>query len=396
MRFKLSVVFLFFIILILFSSNKIKKNDEKILLEEYKGIFKEYVIEEKKDNIVLRNLYKTKNYKLQKSEYGSIISINMKEILMEKNNLLSLKTSDEFKETKLKFIKFLGDSIIVSEKGKFGLIDTELNQLIPNIYDALIGDDKSNILIAQLGDKIGYISKNNKLVAPFIYENGAMEKDGVIVVKKNNKIGVINLESDTVLDFNYDAIYYDYNKNFIVKDNNKYYSVNKDEKKEIDASWLGIAKDNHIFYEKDGKFGIMKLDGKKITENYYDELSMNYNNLIIAKIQNKYGLINNTGETIIPFKYDYITPISEYFFEAGIDEISRIEILDYDGKSILNDNFDFLLGINKSYLIVEKFNSKMIFNRLLNSFEEIDELISYNNDLLAYRKKNEIFIKKIK
>lgn len=397
MKLKFNIIFLLAIIAIIYFSDKIKL-DKELSSNSYKGLFEEYVIEMNDDILELRNQYKTKSYKLPNFDYDKVISINDKGLTVIKNDRLSLRRTNYIKKSSFKFIQSLDDVMIVSEDDKYGLLDENLNIIISPKYEELNGSKESSLLRAKLRDKVGYITKRGEVVLPFVYENGFVERDGVIVLKKDGKIGAISKEGETILEFKYDAIFYNDNESFIVKEGAFYYSINiaENKKEKLDLTWFGVVKKDKAFYEKDGKFGVIKLNGEKITENLYTEFPMNYNNLIIAKLGEKYGLIDNEGKIITPIMYDYIIPIGRYFFEAGIDSEDRVEIIDKDGEFILDGHYDNFIELNKTYLILEKNKAKKVINKVTHRFENIDEIVNYNKDLLVYKKDNKIFVKKIK
>ncbi|MGL5725167.1 WG repeat-containing protein [Cetobacterium sp.] len=397
MRVKQKIILLLTIVGVIYFSDKIKQ-DEELEVNSYKGIFKEYTIEMDKNNLNLKNKYKTKNYKLQNFEYDQVISIADNGVVFNKDEKLNFKKNDLLKKTNFKFIQSLEEGLIVSENNKFGFLNKNLSSIIIPKYDELSGNDESFLLRAKLNGKIGYITKKGEEVVPFIYENGSIEKDGVILLKKDNKIGALSEKGKLILDFMYDAIFFDDNQYFILKVGDSYYSldIKKWRKKKLDLTWIGVSKEGKAFYEKDGKFGLIKLNGEKITENIYSEFSMNYNNLIISKLDDKYGLISDKGNIIVPITYDYIIPLGNYIFEAGIDSKDRIDILDYNGKFLLSGHYDNIIELNKDFIIFEQNKIKNIFNKRTKSFEIIDEIIDYNKDLLVYKKKERFFVKKIK
>ncbi|MGL5639367.1 MAG: WG repeat-containing protein [Cetobacterium sp.] len=397
MKVKFNIIFLLAIIAIIYFSDRIKM-DKELSSNSYKGLFEEYVIEMNDDILELRNQYKTKSYKLPNFDYDKVISINDKGLTVIENDRLSLRRTNYIKKSNFKFIQSLDDVMIVSEGDKYGLLDENLNIIISPKYEELNGSKESSLLRAKLRDKVGYITKRGEVVLPFVYENGFVERAGVIVLKKDGKIGAISKEGETILEFKYDAIFYNDNESFIVKEGAFYYSINisENKKEKLDLTWFGVVKKDKAFYEKDGKFGVIKLNGEKITENLYTEFPMNYNNLIIAKLNEKYGLIDNEGKIVTPIMYDYIIPIGRYFFEAGIDSEDRVEIIDKDGEFILDGHYDNFIELNKTYLILEKNKTKKVINKITHRFENIDEIVNYNKDLLVYKRDNKIFVKKIK
>ena len=62
-------------------------------------------------------------------------------------------------------------------------------------------------------------------------------------------------------------------------------------------------------YEQNGKFGLMDIDGKKLTEPNYDNIdTLQYKEgELIVKQNDKYGIINQKGYSLVDVQYDEIT-----------------------------------------------------------------------------------------
>ena len=72
-------------------------------------------------------------------------------------------------------------------------------------------------------------------------------------------------------------------------------------------------------YSKDGKYGIIDIDGKKITYAIYDEietLQFKEGELLVKK-DGKYGVINIKGTTLVKTEYDGIESDRYYYEENG-------------------------------------------------------------------------------
>ena len=67
-------------------------------------------------------------------------------------------------------------------------------------------------------------------------------------------------------------------------------------------------------YKENGKYGLINLEGKKITKALYEDIeSLEYKQgMLLVKRNGKFGIINLKGQKIIDFKYDKIE--SDCFF----------------------------------------------------------------------------------
>lgn len=126
-------------------------------------------------------------------------------------------------------------------------------------------------------------------------------------------------------------------------------------------------------YQKDGKYGILNLEGKEITKAIYDEItSLPYKEgELIVKQNDKYGVINIKGNSIIEVAYDevkvdgYYTDENSYRYAGYIvlikmQEGYRYGYLNYKGKEILKTEYNEISRVteieekDKEYLICAK------------------------------------------
>ena len=87
-------------------------------------------------------------------------------------------------------------------------------------------------------------------------------------------------------------------------------------------------------YVKNGKFGIIDIYGNQVTPPVYDKIDglnrshsaylFGYHKNYVVQMDGRYGLIENTGKTLIPAQYRYLFPISGdslHFKATGLDEL---------------------------------------------------------------------------
>ena len=88
---------------------------------------------------------------------------------------------------------------LAEKDGKFGLFDNDFNELIPMMYDDLALVHPVNPTPARLGDKWGYINCRNEVVVDFKFEDADIFIEDVAYVKIGNKYGYINIRGDIVI-----------------------------------------------------------------------------------------------------------------------------------------------------------------------------------------------------
>ncbi len=262
--------------------------------------------------------------------------------------------------------------LLVSKENKQGVIDIKANILVDTEYDKVVSDE--------------YFTKENEY-----------KKSGFIVVNKKEdgyKFGFIDYKGKKVLNTDYNEIERIPNENdkitLIVSYNGKY-GLYKKNKKIIEPEFQSIIYDdnlNLLIVQKNKKFGVYSLEGKKIIEpdkeeisskgiylyvksqdgnKVYDEngkeVDVNYNRTIyktendeyrISTILNNnityYGIINKDGTQLVEEKYRYIEYLYNNFFIATNDE-GALGVINNNGKVVLDMKYNLLQKIKGMNII---------------------------------------------
>ena len=146
-------------------------------------------------------------------------------------------------------------------------------------------------------------------------------------------------------------------------------------------------------YEEDGKYGLISLEGKKITNPIYEEIdTLQYKEgEFVIKKDNKYGIMNMNGYVIINPEYDNIKADAYYSTDTGYkndgyivsnttDEGYRYGYIDNEGNKILDTNYNDLYRINyegETYLICAENGKYGLFNKDKNIIPNEYQAITY-------------------
>ena len=217
----------------------------------------------------------------------------------------------------------------------------------------------------------------------FIYRN-VLEKEkqynieeiseyNYFVLRENEKFGVIDKQGNTIIEAIYDdvkipnpgkAVFICYEgQNTKVMNQNKeqiyteYSNITPLILKNVSTN-LRYEK-SVLKYEKDGKYGIISIDGKKITNPVYEEIdTLQYKEgEFVIKKDNKYGVMNMNGYVIINPEYDNIKADAYYSIDTGYkndgyivsnttNEGYRYGYIDNEGNKILDANYNDLYRLN--------------------------------------------------
>lgn len=235
------------------------------------------------------------------------------------------------------------------ENEKWGVIDTRGNIVIKPEYEEMIviPDNTKPVFICM--ENVDYTNNT--------FKTKAIDEKGKQLFTNYEQVEVI---------YNHDEnnnIWYESNILKVQKDG-KYGLINLDGKEILACTEDNIepmlgTKSVYIT-TANGKKGLVDNMGKVIIENNYTEISgltSKYSNgFIVKNDQGKYGVINNDKTIALEEKYDEISPVSEnkmYVVKEGSD----YKIVNTDGEEFLVNAFEEVKQINTDNIVV-KVNGK--------------------------------------
>lgn len=194
------------------------------------------------------------------------------------------------------------------------------------------------------------------------------------LVKENNLYGVIDNKGEKIIETKYEnvkipnpskATFICYNGDSVVVLNEKNEEIFSQYEKVEPLRLKNVSSDlmyekSILKYSKDGKFGIIDINGKKITDAIYediDTLQFKEGELLV-KIDNKYGVINIKGTTLVKTEYDNIEADKFYEEETGYKNggyiVSKTTESGYrkgyvntKGKEIVSTKYNDLYRVNE-------------------------------------------------
>ncbi|ASK31249.1 hypothetical protein CEY12_14560 [Chryseobacterium sp. T16E-39] len=252
------------------------------------------------------HFYKGRVYIITGFRKGEVIDYNGKTISSISNHYVDGIVSYPFLVTKN------------ISKDKYGIIDADENVLAEEIYDqAFVGTEYIYLI---KDDKVSIFSKKEKKVYPteFAYVNHLFDGLFKTVPESRNqkiKIAIIRTNGDIVLPQEYDEAddLTISGENFIyLKKDNIETLLDKNLKNVLDEGY-DIEKifSNYLIVKKENTFYRFSPKDKEYKE-LPDIVSIKpfgvLPGIIYKNKENKYGMINEKGEEVIPSVYDDITP----------------------------------------------------------------------------------------
>jgi WG containing repeat len=291
----------------------------------------------KKDNLYGIYFLLSKDKKYTEIEFDRISVDGYGAIMASKNKKMGIFNLDGEQITPFEYdndfiAQYSGIGYRVSKDKKRGLVDKKGNVIIPPIYDDIstFSFGNRNVLKVKIKEKYGIVNLEGKVILPIEFEYIEELNNNYLVITPQRKVGLYDINGNNILPAKYKWInqtssqnssilvlkedeysfnFLDKNNKIILPENVSEYGYVLDEVKL--KSPIGLT---GVLYvkNKNGKFGL--LDEKSGTLNapmVYDEIIQctsldEATSYFSVRKANKYGLINEHNEELIPIKYDTV------------------------------------------------------------------------------------------
>lgn len=281
-----------------------------------------------------------------------------------------------------------GSYIHATLKGKKGMIDNKNKIIIPFEYSSVSNpchtSNGSSIVWVEKNGKHGIYSYDGKEIQPCDIDkaytltgnNYATElsytdcpSTDYIYIGRNRLTGVISGSTfETIIPCMYEylspiktgkAFYKSNGKWGIIDTNNKTIQLAIYNNVEIDGSNLSeqnmpsMAFQSNMYVQSNGKVGMLKSNGEDFIPVKYDSLGVYSDDMLVAKVGDKYGFLNEYGKETVPFIYpqahDYSEGLAAVVNDNGkylfIDKLGNVAIKPKEYDRVDN----FLNGTCKVY-----------------------------------------------
>lgn len=265
--------------------------------------------------------------------------------------------------------------------GKYGYTDDVGNIVVPPKYDSKysgryyftytefcflngsrpeVGDFYDEMALVADSCGYGFIDKNGKEVIKCQYMMALPFSEGLAAVedKKTKKWGYINKKGEVVIPF-----LYRYPRSFtegyafVEKEENKWAYIDKRGHNITpwEDSWTGynFFVEGRAQIKRNGKYGYIDYGGKTVIPCVFDHGYFFMGKYAIVQNNSKYGVINRTGKYVVLPKYDKIDRIVDsYVFvqgdnkKEGVVDVSGNQIIPFEYSRIrYAGNNIFIVGI---------------------------------------------------
>ncbi|KUJ59872.1 hypothetical protein AR687_21225 [Flavobacteriaceae bacterium CRH] len=263
-------------------------------------------------------------------------------------------------------------AINVSKKYKRGFIDLKGNVKIPFEYDDVYYFDNGLIRVTK-NNKTGVIDTLNKPVLPLKFEY-IMSQDNILFTQSNNTQDIFDSTGKQLTNFKAkDVEYFTANKSIVTLQNNNTLIINN--QGNIILNTLKnhkfekiINTDSYIILNTlTKKKGIINSLGKYEVECKYDDISPS-KSVYIAKTKNKYGFVTKEDSILKPFIYDAIYDVNytdnilfenQYF--ASIGDLKGI-VNPFLEKEIIPIRYKYIQPFSNYYIVASPENKNGLFS----------------------------------
>lgn len=252
---------------------------------------------------------------------------------LKKDTLTDLYLESTKKKTATAYEQVYSDGmrfITVKKNGRYGIINYQLQQVMPCAYDKIDIMGSSGNLRAVQNGKTGLFNDKGKMIIPVLYDtiddfSLAEKLRGLYKVALNGRKGIVDAANDVIVPPVYEDVV-EMNDFLVVRSGKKYGLYSRDGKRVCDTVYQGFKPSFTkyspvVFSYKDSLKGIIKEDGTILYEPVFtstgyitdtDGLLNPYGSgkkkyLYVKDRNNKMGVFEETSaQLIIPVVYDGI------------------------------------------------------------------------------------------
>lgn len=282
----------------------------------------------------------------------------------------------------LKFMDVLDSGLIVvrDENSLYGLVDQQLNEVVPCMYEIFYTYDMNYYIYDYSDDyirrggpyrvayngKYGYIDKYGEIVIPVIYDSlGDFMPDGLMTSRLNGEYGLINSSGEIIYD---DYLQYSGNI-YLVRDDTSVWFVDLKDGSSINAEDIDIISDYVDGVAIAAKLDPIEPDGLPEHEKVYCGLVDVYGNIIRdfdIRIWDEMRYVGHGDR----WYYSYLYRISEYSVAVRIGD--KWGYMDLAGNMIIEPQYDMAYDFKYGYAKVETDDKTYHIDKQGNRYDELD------------------------
>ena len=289
----------------------------------------------------------------------------------------------------------------------YGIADKVGNMILPPIFKKDYSSFKNGQAILKLGNSYGVFDLNRKkwtIPLEYLLISHLNGYQGLYTAKKDNLYGLINSENKIVVPFKWNEL------SSISGLNNYLMVATKESSTHLKGVYSLVEKEliipceytsikkidyqNYFFVEKNNQHNIIDINNKPRFKIWYDILKKPYSerdNFYIVKSKDKYGIINDRDQVVVPLEYLKINTNryndGSYLAQNKEGKYGFIKI---DGTITLDFKYDNLENSKSNNSLLSSQNGRCGIVQV-NTGQPV-EIISCNYDDITLSQANSLFI----
>ena len=215
---------------------------------------------------------------------------------------------------------FEGNTCPVKRNGKWGIINKKGDVLLNCSYDSIERDKNTGKYKVSINNHYGLVDESARVIADCRYDCINI-RSYYSEVKVNGRWGVIDWRGIVVVPIQYDSVSIDRRQEaFIFKSGGKYGVLNKQGLQSIPCIYDSLcpSEDGVIIAKINERVGLLSITGRNITGMVYDNIKYVSGLGYCAQLNGMWGILNELGYNILPFKY--------YFIGGGNDSMYPVNV----------------------------------------------------------------------
>lgn len=262
---------------------------------------------------------------IKKNEYNQIINLDEKMYLLLTDKGLFAYNIEGNKEFKLEGMSIIGENLYkILKNNKYGIVDSEFNTIVEPVNNRI--ENKNDRILIINEDKLEVLNRNENMKIKEIrnsFQEVTVGVGNTIYFKTDDKWGILENNGEILIDSKYDRFVNLNDENLVIGYiKNETYLINLEKKIE-----------------------------KRID---YDNYSKESESTIMVMKNNKIGYINDSGEEIVPLKYDggfYFSKNRDFIQLKENEEWKLLNTVTLEEKKLpYTDIGEFVEG----YMVAEK------------------------------------------
>ncbi|MDG2152462.1 MAG: WG repeat-containing protein [Crocinitomicaceae bacterium] len=258
----------------------------------------------------------------------------------------------------------------VSIAGQRGLLDINLSQVIPCVYEGIYNFSDSLFIVVKRDNYKQLSDRNGAIVNDSLYQEIHQEINGYAICIKGDKIGYLDKQGKRLIENKFDGfVDYDLLGNFsnnraVAFSNQKFGIINTNGEFVVKPKYDNIRNLGHSFgVSKNGKWALMDSSYSIISKYDHESIELINNEYILFGKNGDFGVMDLKLNVIIDALYSSIYKLGDFLIlenDLGnaLYDIRGNEILSFDQWTFYNTDMNFLKVIDLDSGSIQKYIDK--------------------------------------